>query len=329
MPPADELLFRPGASPAASPVFVEVVPWRTQPGDASLFEPTVPGAHRAGVRTVFAGVPGPGTGHLPLPDPAAVRAAASRWRAGSGAGAGALGSQPRDIVLFTRSPADLTSATRAWFVLSWAGVDGARVMLGGLPAWLAAGGALGEGAPDRDALDPGAVSPRVARPAALPAGPASRPARASAAPPRLARTLDAAGAAEIAARGTLLDARPAEHYAGFIDDERSGHVPGAVSAPASELLTADGRLLAPSALRRWFLARGAIGAHPVAAYCHGGVASSALVFAAALLGQRIELYVDSWSAWSQDPGRPVAHGAERGLTAGVDAGCLAPIPDAR
>ncbi len=134
---------------------------------------------------------------------------------------------------------------------------------------------------------------------------------------------------EIAARGTLLDARPAEHYAGFLDDERSGHVPGAVSAPASEILAPDGSLLPPAALRRWFLERGAIGTHRVAAYCHGGVASSSLVFAAALLGQRIDLYVDSWSAWAQDPDRPVAHGVERGLTAGLDTGCFDPIADAR
>ncbi|WP_449280857.1 sulfurtransferase [Leucobacter sp.] len=316
MRPADALLFRPGADPAAAtPVFVEVVPWRTQPGDASLSAPTIPGAHRAGVRTVFAGVPRPGTGHLPLPDPACVRATAARWRAGVPA--------PRDIVLFTRRAEDLTSATRAWFILSWAGVDGVRVMLGGLPAWVATGGALGGAARDPASRTP-RPKPRIPHRAST--GPPPAHERAGA---RFVQTLDADGAAEVAVRGTLLDARPAEHYAGFLDDERSGHVPGAVSAPASDLLAAEGSLLSPPALRRWFLEHGAIGSHPVAAYCHGGVASSSLVFAAALLGQRVDLYVDSWSAWATDPDRPVAHGAERGATTGPDVGCLDPLTDAR
>lgn len=267
-------------------VFVEAVPWRTGADDPALRDATVPGAHLAHVRDAFAGPPSERGGHLPLPPPKALRHVAAQWRQGR---------ESATIVLFTRHQQDLPSATRAWFALSWAGVARVRILLGGLSAWRAAGGALGAAAPPLDPAAPVLAQKKSRSEDVWPV-----------------RVLDADELARAAQMGTVLDARPEAHYSGFTDDPRSGHVPGAISAPASTMLDAEGSLLPPRLLRRWFLEHGALGSHRVAAYCHGGVSSSLLVFGGAMLGQSIGLYVGSWSAWSQNPRLPVAVGSDHG-----------------
>ena len=47
---------------------------------------------------------------------------------------------------------------------------------------------------------------------------------------------------------------------------------------------------------------------PLAAYCGSGVSAAQLVLAGAALDRSIALYPGSWSAWSNDPSRPVATG---------------------
>src|SRR5215210_8021177 len=67
-----------------------------------------------------------------------------------------------------------------------------------------------------------------------------------------------AGADDAAERGNaVIDARQRERFLGAGPDPvdpRPGHIPGARSLPAREHLDADGRLLAPEALRRRFAA---------------------------------------------------------------------------
>ncbi len=73
--------------------------------------------------------------------------------------------------------------------------------------------------------------------------------------------VDADGAAELARRGVLLDARAGARYRGEIEpvDARAGHVPGARNAPATEHLGADGRWLPPDALAARYAALGVAG----------------------------------------------------------------------
>ena len=93
----------------------------------------------------------------------------------------------------------------------------------------------------------------------------------------------------------------------------TGHIPGAVSAPTTANVGADGRFLPAAGLRARFatlLAAGDDGL--VGVYCGSGITAAHEVLALELAGIRASLYVGSWSNWVADPARPVATGPERG-----------------
>jgi len=126
--------------------------------------------------------------------------------------------------------------------------------------------------------------------------------------------LDADAAAGLARRGHLLDARARERYRGEREpiDPVAGHIPGAVSAPTTANVGADGRFLPAAGLRARFASLGAAGPGTVGAYCGSGVTAAHEVLALELAGIHASLYVGSWSNWVADPARPVATGPERG-----------------
>lgn len=246
----------------------------------------VPGAVYVDLETELAAPPSPAAGRHPLPEPGDLQAAARRWGVRA----------DRGVVVYDAVGG--TSAARAWWLLRWAGHDDVRLLDGGLPAWRAAGYPTEEG----DVRpEPGDV---VVSPGGMP-------------------VLDADGAARLAASGVLLDARAGERYRGEVEpvDPRAGHVPGAVSAPTTGNLAADGTFLDPDALRARFVAlgvaaqlgsttEGAAGegpaSRPVGVYCGSGVTAAHEVAALATLGVDAALYAGSWSQWSNDSDRPVA-----------------------
>ncbi|MFD6032063.1 sulfurtransferase [Cellulosimicrobium funkei] len=246
----------------------------------------VPGAVYVDLETELAAPPSPAAGRHPLPEPGDLQAAARRWGVRA----------DRGVVVYDAVGG--TSAARAWWLLRWAGHDDVRLLDGGLPAWRAAGYPTEEG--DVRA-EPGDV---VVSPGGMP-------------------VLDADGAARLAASGVLLDARAGERYRGEVEpvDPRAGHVPGAVSAPTTDNLAADGTFLDPEALRARFAALGVAAgtgsttedaagedaaSRPVGVYCGSGVTAAHEVAALATLGVDAALYAGSWSQWSNDPDRPVA-----------------------
>lgn len=181
------------------------------------------------------------------------------------------------------------AAARAWWLLRWAGHPDAAVLDGGLAAW------------------DGPLSTETPRPERGDFRPAPGSAGSAAA-------LDADGAAELARRGVLLDARAAERYRGDAEpiDRVGGHVPGAVSAPTTGNVTESGALRAPEELRERFGGLGAVPGTEVGVYCGSGVSAAHEVLALARAGIDAALYVGSWSEWSADPDRPVATGSEPG-----------------
>jgi thiosulfate/3-mercaptopyruvate sulfurtransferase len=122
-------------------------------------------------------------------------------------------------------------------------------------------------------------------------------------------TADAAGA-HAAAGGAVLDARAAERFRGevVIADARPGHIPGARSAPWSQVIGDDGRLRPRRELRDHFDALAAAN-DDVIAYCGSGVSACMNLVAMEHAGlQPARLFVASWSGWAADPERPAETG---------------------
>ena len=243
------------------------------PGLDSYRRGHVPTAVFTDLDRVLAGPPGPGGRH-PLPEPAAFQAA---MRA-----AGVR--QDRAVVVY--DDGDSTVAARGWWTLRYYGHENVRVLDGGYRAWVSAGLAVTQ-------ADPGpAPGDFTARPGHMPA-------------------LDAAGAQVTALTGRLLDARSAERYRGETEpvDPVAGHIPGAVSAPTTGNVNADGTFAGAAELAARFAALGVTGdGAAVGAYCGSGVTAAHEILALALAGVPAALYVGSWSNWVADPDRPVATG---------------------
>lgn len=225
----------------------------------------VPGAFFVDVETELSGPPGPGRHPLPM---ATVVEAALR-RCGVSA----------DTQVVVHDQATSLSAARAWWILRYFGLPRVRVLDGGLAAWRAAGGEVVTEQPS-----PPAAGSFEAVPGGMP-------------------MLDAAGAAELARTGVLLDVRTPERYAGETEpiDPVAGHIPGAVNVPAADLLEPDGRFRPPDEIP-------VPAGSPVGAYCGSGITAAQAALALSEAGIQTAVYVGSWSDWITDPTRPIATG---------------------
>ncbi len=271
-----------GTDPTPGPPVLLDVRWalaaagQTFDGHAHYRAGHLPGAVFADLETELAAAPSPAAGRHPLPSTAQLQAAARRW---------GLCNDSR-VVVYDASGG--MAAARAWWLLRYFGLRDVRILDGGLPAWQRAGHAVETG----DVEAP--VGDVVLTPGHL-------------------RTLDATGAAALAASddGVLLDARAGERYRGETEpiDPRAGHIPGAVSAPTTDNLAPDGTFLPTDALQERFLAVGATPGARVGVYCGSGVTAAHEAAALAVVGVDATLYPGSWSQWSNDPSRPVATGA--------------------
>jgi len=218
-----------------------------------------------------------GRGRHPLPTPASLQDAARGW-----------GVNPGDAVVVYDDWSG-QAAARAWWLLRAAGVTDVRILDGGWSAWQRAGlpSEAGDVRPARgsvviDSLD---ALPQV--------------------------DTNTVAAQSISGDYQVLDARTGVRYRGEEEplDPRAGHIPGAVSAPTAENLTADGTFRGADDLRRRFAA---LGTQPVTVYCGSGVTATHQIAAMAIAGLDATLYPGSWSEWSSDPARPVATGPEPG-----------------
>ncbi|PCC57011.1 sulfurtransferase [Brevibacterium aurantiacum] len=269
---ADELLAR-LADDGSTPRLLDVR-WRLQKPDGrdDFAAGHIPGAVYVDLDTELAAhsETGPTAGRHPLPSAEAFQEQVRAWGI----------DQLTEVVVYDDNSGQ--GAARAWWLLQWAGMT-ARVLDGGLNAFVAAGGELATGPSE------------PVQPSTVTITPDSMP------------VIDADAAS--AWTGVLLDARTGERFRGETEplDAKAGHIPGAKSAPASEN-TADGKFLDEEALRSRFSSLGALD-QPVGVYCGSGVSACHNALVLASLGVESSLYPASWSGWSSDPARPVATGA--------------------
>ncbi|ROQ05223.1 thiosulfate/3-mercaptopyruvate sulfurtransferase [Rathayibacter sp. PhB93] len=263
------------ASP--EPPLVLDVRWRLDRPDGrpAYLEGHLPGAVYVDLDHELAAHGAPEDGRHPLPPIEALQESARRW-----------GLRQGQAVVVYDDLKNLSSA-RAWWLLRAAGVADVRLLDGSLRAWTGSG----------RALESGPVSPVVGDVelayGALP-------------------VLDIDEAAALPSTGVLLDARAPERYRGDVEpiDPRAGHIPGALNAPATGNVDADGRFLDAAALRARFESLGVRPDAPVGVYCGSGVTAAADAVALTLAGFAPSLYPGSWSQWSTTADRPVATGPD-------------------
>ncbi|MBH0010025.1 sulfurtransferase [Salinibacterium sp. SWN1162] len=266
------------AANGGAPVRVLDVRWSLGgPAGLPLYEEGhIPSAVYVDLDTELARHGEPEEGRHPLPTVDAFQAAVRRWGINDG-----------DTVVVYDDWNSL-AACRAWWLLRYMGIENVQVLDGALSAWRAAGHPLAIGADDMTTIEPGT--------AILSAG--NEPA------------LTADDAAALAETGVLLDARAGERYRGEVEpiDPRAGHIPGAISAPTSGNLGEDGQFLDSEALRERYEALGVSVDRAVGVYCGSGVTAAHDALALTVAGFRPALFPGSWSAWSNQPERPVATG---------------------
>jgi thiosulfate/3-mercaptopyruvate sulfurtransferase len=270
-----------------------------RPGRDAYAAGHLPGAVFVDLDTALSGDEDPAlAGRHPLAEPEDFAAAM-----------GTLGIGDDDTVIAYDDAGGVIAARLVW-MLRASGHE-AALLDGGVTAW---DGELEPGVePDTGVR----ASPRISRQSAnspgvrsLDFGETSRePATFTARPwpaDRLASIDEVAAFAE--SRGTVLDARPAERFAGAPDDldPRAGHIPGSRSVPCRENLDPSGRLLPVADLRARFAVDDA---DAVISSCGSGVTACHNLLAMEQTGLgRGRLFPGSWSQWSRDPARPVQNG---------------------
>lgn len=220
----------------------------------------------------LAGVPSREAGRNPLPDIERVRDAVRRWGVRS------------EHLVIVYDAGDGLFASRAWWILRWAGLENVRVLTGGLAAWEADG--------NETAFGPG----NLPRPGTIAVSEGNMP---------VASLDDVRTWSE---RGILVDAREPSRFEGRSErvDLQAGHIPGAVNLAARSLQNADGSFLPVEQLRERFASVGIEDGRNVAVYSGSGLHSSLFIQAMEEAGiTGAALYVGGWSQWAGDPSLPI------------------------
>lgn len=210
-------------------------------------------------------------------------------RAGEFAAAvGAMGIGNDDTVVVYDQTGMVFAASRVWWMFRAFGHERVYVLDGGLPAWQKAG----------MPLERGSVSAPAAKPYTAHFDPA------------LVRSAQEVQAALGDDSTVLLDARPADRFAGRAPEPRpgmrAGHIPGSRNIPAGSLIDpATGRLVRDNPQ-----IMGAVSEKPasIITTCGSGVTACVLALALHEAGwPKAAVYDGSWSEWgAESSGLPIA-----------------------
>ena len=199
-------------------------------------------------------------------------------------GASGIGAD-NEVVLY--SSGHLMWATRAWWLLHYAGHTNIAILNGNLRAWQSAGLALETGAQ--------AYAATTFKPQTKPQSFVDT-AEVEAGMHGGVCTVNALTQALYEGAGDFFYGRP-------------GHIPGSLPLYFDSILDSE-HLLPADALAEQLESQGMLSAERVITYCGGGIAATLDAFACKLLGQdNVGVYDGSMSEWVQDDDRPLTVGA--------------------
>jgi thiosulfate/3-mercaptopyruvate sulfurtransferase len=175
---------------------------------------------------------------------------------------------------------------RVWWILRYWGVRDVRLLNGGWPGWVAAGGKV-----QKDEVAPKAVTARL-----------------KAHPELLATKEQLLGWLKGRSGPQVLDARSLGEYCGTAAKaKRGGAIPGAKHLEWSDTIDPKtGKFKSAAELGKLLEEAGIDPARPAVTYCQSGGRAAVLAFVLELMGgKEVRNYYRSWSEWGNDPKTPI------------------------